>query len=402
MRVGLEDSIYLGKGRLAESNAEQVAKIVRILRELSLEIATPDEARRSLLPQGAGEHEIRDRRGTEDARMTSRPRTVSVIGVRDHGSRHRQRVCHQRPPVSIVDRDPLIADRAKSSIERDLEVAIEEGFVARSDLETIVKRITPTADLEEAVEKAGLVVEASTRGARAQARDLEAARGGRGRGCHPRHQHVVLRHQRAREGRPAPPERVIGTHWYNPAHIVPCVEVVPADATSDQTIASTVELLRRLGKEPAVTKSVPGFVGNRIQLVMAAEAFRCVEQGIATPEAVDAIVRSSFGFRLGAFGPLQVSDLAGLDVYESVYDYLTDRCGDPWYEAPRLLRELVQQGRTGVKSSAGVYEYSREEAAELVSQRDRVLYRHLRMYLDDRGSSVARKGASRPEDSDGL
>ena len=72
-----------------------------------------------------------------------------------------------------------------------------------------------------------------------------------------------------------------------------------------------------------MTKDVPGFVGNRIQLVMAAEAFRCVEEGIATPEAVDAIVRSSFGFRLGAFGPLQVSDLAGLDVYESVYDYLT-------------------------------------------------------------------------------
>ena len=207
--------------------------------------------------------------------------------------------------VSIVDRDPLIADRAKSSIERDLEVAIEEGFVARSDLETIVKRITPTADLEDAVEKAGLVVEAVPE-------ELELKLGIWRRLGEVAAEDAILAtntssfdiNELAKVVQRRP-ERVIGTHWYNPAHIVPCVEVVPADATSDQTIASIVELLRRLGKEPAVTKSVPGFVGNRIQLVMAAEAFRCVEQGIATPEAVDAIVRSSFGFRLGAFGPWQ-------------------------------------------------------------------------------------------------
>ena len=334
--------------------------------------------------------------------MTSRPMAASVIGAGTMGRGIANALATNGHRVSIVDRDPLIADRAKHSIERDLEVAIEEGFVAPSDLESIVKRITPTADLEEAVQKAGLVVEAVPeelelklaiwrRLGELAAEDAILATNTSSFDINELAKVVQRR-----------PERVIGTHWYNPAHIVPCVEVVPADATSDQTIASTVELLRRLGKEPAVTKSVPGFVGNRIQLVMAAEAFRCVEQGIATPEAVDAIVRSSFGFRLGAFGPLQVSDLAGLDVYESVYDYLTDRCGDPWYEAPRLLRELVRQGRTGVKSSAGVYEYSREEAAELVSQRDRVLYRHLRMYLQDRGSSAESEGASWPEDPDGV
>ena len=136
-----------------------------------------------------------------------------------------------------------------------------------------------------------------------------------------------------------------------------------------------------------MTRSVPGFVGNRIQLVMAAEAFRCVEQGIATPEAVDAIVRSSFGFRLGAFGPLRISDLAGLDTYLGVYDYLAARCGDPWYEAPDILRRLVDEGRTGVKSLAGIYDYTSDEAEQLVAERDRALYRHLRMYVDDRGSS---------------
>lgn len=119
------------------------------------------------------------------------------------------------------------------------------------------------------------------------------------------------------------------------------------------------------------------------------KAFRCVEQGIAAAEDIDTIVRSSFGFRLGAFGPLQVSDLAGLDVYLGVYDYLADRCGDPWYEAPQLLRELVSEGRTGVKSLAGVYEYSSDEADRLRAERDRLLYRHLRMYRDDGAASPA-------------
>jgi 3-hydroxybutyryl-CoA dehydrogenase len=161
--------------------------------------------------------------------------------------------------------------------------------------------------------------------------------------------------------------------------------VIPGEATSQETLDATVALLREVGKEPAVTRSVPGFVGNRIQLVMAAEAFRCVEQGIASAEDVDAIVRSSFGFRLGAYGPLRVADLAGLDTYLGVYDYMTERVGDPWYEAPALVRSLVEQGRTGVKAAGGVYDYTEEEARRLRAERDRLLYARLAAYLADRG-----------------
>jgi 3-hydroxybutyryl-CoA dehydrogenase len=114
---------------------------------------------------------------------------------------------------------------------------------------------------------------------------------------------------------------------------------------------------------------------------MAAEAYRCVEQGIASAADVDRIVRSSFGFRLGAYGPLQIADLAGLDTYLGVYDYLSERCGDPWYAAPELLRSLVDQGRTGVKALAGVWEYTEEEAKRLRDERDRILYARLRTYL---------------------
>ena len=289
--------------------------------------------------------------------------------------------------VAIVDRDLDIAERAKDVIRADLEVATEEGFLATQELELVLARITPTGDLARAVAGAAFVVEAVPEDVQVKLDvwrrldDLaeEEAILATNTSSFDVNEiaNVVERHR----------ERIIGTHWYNPAHIIPCVEVVPAGTTSQQTVDTTVALLRKLGKEPAITKSVPGFVGNRIQLVMAAEAYRCVEQGIATAEDVDSIVRSSFGFRLGAFGPLRVSDLAGLDVYLGVYDYLTARCGDPWYEAPRLLRDLVGQGRTGVKSLAGVYEYSSEEADRLRAERDRALYRQLRVYRDDRAAS---------------
>jgi 3-hydroxybutyryl-CoA dehydrogenase len=297
--------------------------------------------------------------------------------------------------VAIVDRDVTIAEGAKDSIRADLEVAVEEGFLPAGDLESALARITPARDLASAVGGAAFVVEAVPEDVqlkldvwrRLDDLALEDAILATNTSSFDVNEiaNVAPRHR----------ERIVGTHWYNPAHIIPCVEVVPAETTSQQTVDTTIGLLRKLGKEPAVTRSVPGFVGNRIQLVMAAEAFRCVEQGIATAEDVDAIVRSSFGFRLGAFGPLQVSDLAGLDVYLGVYDYLTARCGDPWYEAPELLRELVREGRTGVKSLAGVYDYSSDEADRLRAERDRLLYRQLRVYRDERAASPDEPGEIR-------
>jgi 3-hydroxybutyryl-CoA dehydrogenase len=288
--------------------------------------------------------------------------------------------------VRLADRTIDLAERGRQMVASNLEVVVDEGFLPAGEVETVLARIRPVGDVRQAVDAAEFVIEAVSESLAVKTETWrlldEHAPGGAVLASNTSsfdiNELAALVDRR--------PERVIGTHWYNPPQIVPCVEVIPADVTSAETVEATLDFLSEIGKEPAVTKSVPGFVGNRIQLVMAAEAYRCVEQGIASAADVDRIVRSSFGFRLGAYGPLQIADLAGLDTYLGVYDYLSDRCGDPWYEAPDLLRSLVDRGRIGVKALAGVWEYTEEEAQRLRDERDRILYARLRTYLADRSS----------------
>ncbi len=166
------------------------------------------------------------------------------------------------------------------------------------------------------------------------------------------------------------PERFLGMHWFNPPEWTPGVEVIPAATTDAEVIERTVEFLRTIGKRPVVVGNGPGFVANRIQMALFLEALRCVEEGLASPQEVDEVVRSCFGFRLPFFGPFQIADMAGLDVYVSVLETLEKGLGER-FETPDALRELVERGRTGTKSGAGFLEYSDEERERLLLERDR-------------------------------
>jgi 3-hydroxybutyryl-CoA dehydrogenase len=166
------------------------------------------------------------------------------------------------------------------------------------------------------------------------------------------------------------PGRFLGTHWFNPPEWTPGVEVIPAAATDPEVVERVVGFLRDIGKRPAVVGDGPGFVANRIQNALFLEALRCVEEGLASPQEVDEVVRSCFGFRLPFFGPFQIADMAGLDIYISVLETLKEGLGER-FETPDVLRELVEQGRTGTKSGAGFLEYSDEERERLLLERDR-------------------------------
>jgi 3-hydroxybutyryl-CoA dehydrogenase len=166
------------------------------------------------------------------------------------------------------------------------------------------------------------------------------------------------------------PSGFCGMHWFNPPEWTPGVEVIPAAATSPEIVGRLVEFLRSIGKRPAVVGDGPGFVANRLQNALFLEAVRCVEEGLASPQEVDEVVRSCFGFRLPFFGPFQISDMAGLDVYENVLDVLKEGLGER-FTAPESLRKLVEEGRTGTKSGAGFLEYTNEERERLLLERDR-------------------------------
>jgi len=163
-------------------------------------------------------------------------------------------------------------------------------------------------------------------------------------------------------------------HFWNPPHLVPLVEVVPGKYTAQETVDVTWALMEKIGKKPvALKREALGFIGNRLQLALLREALYIVQEGIATPEAVDATVRYSLGRRYGVTGPLESADLGGLDIFQNISGYLyKDLCNDP-VSSP-LLAETVARGDLGAKTGKGFYDWTSPEVlGKLKKQREAVL-----------------------------
>ncbi len=159
--------------------------------------------------------------------------------------------------------------------------------------------------------------------------------------------------------------RALGTHWWNPPHLIPLVEVIRTKWTDDAAIEAMTELLDEAGKTPVtVEKDVPGFIGNRLQHALWREAISLVENGICDAQAVDTVIKASFGRRLAVLGPLENADLVGtdltLDIHENVLFDLESRKGPSPY-----LQQLVKDGRLGMKSGEGFRPWTDEEANQL-------------------------------------
>jgi len=165
-------------------------------------------------------------------------------------------------------------------------------------------------------------------------------------------------------------ERFLGLHWFNPPEWTPGVEVIPHDTTDPAAVMQVVDFLRAIGKRPAVVRSAPGFVANRIQNALFREALACVEDGLASPREVDEVCRSTFGFRMPFFGPFLIADMAGLDVWESAAATMERAYGER-FKMPHILHDLVAQGRLGTKVGAGFFTYTPEERDQLLLERDR-------------------------------
>jgi 3-hydroxybutyryl-CoA dehydrogenase len=161
------------------------------------------------------------------------------------------------------------------------------------------------------------------------------------------------------------PDRVLVTHYYNPPYLLPLVEVVRGKETSDETVDAIVALLNHIGKKPAVIwKEVPGFIGNRLQVALAREALSIVQNGIASPQDVDTVIRHSFGRRLAVAGLFEVFDIAGWDTCLAIGSYLMPEI-DSSLDTISLMKEKVEAGELGVKAEKGFYEWTPESVESL-------------------------------------
>ncbi|MCE5235152.1 MAG: 3-hydroxyacyl-CoA dehydrogenase NAD-binding domain-containing protein [Clostridiaceae bacterium] len=172
-------------------------------------------------------------------------------------------------------------------------------------------------------------------------------------------------------------ERLVGTHFWNPAYLIPLVEVVKSRFTSDETAHTVLEFLTAAGKKAVLCKKdVPGFIANRMQHALWREALYIVEQGIADAATVDEAVKASFGLRLGQLGPLENADMIGLDLAWNAHDYLLEHLCDSHRPSP-LLESLKAEGKLGFKTGEGLQSWTPERIAQAKRDLNAYLIRHL-------------------------
>jgi 3-hydroxybutyryl-CoA dehydrogenase len=174
--------------------------------------------------------------------------------------------------------------------------------------------------------------------------------------------------------------RVLGTHFWNPPHLVPLVEVIQNEMTSDETVRKTIELLRDAGRKPVhVKKDIPGFVGNRLQHALKREAIALVASGVCDAETIDEVVKNGFGARMAVLGPMEQSDLVGLDLTLDIQNVLLkdlDRSTEP----TRFLKDKVAAGKLGMRTGEGLRQWT-PQSADAVRER-------LRRFLAEQAKAV--------------
>ncbi len=166
------------------------------------------------------------------------------------------------------------------------------------------------------------------------------------------------------------PERFMGQHWLYPPHILSLCEIIQGDKTTDENVAKMRKLVEGINAHPVAVKDINGFIINRIQFAVLREALHIVEMGAATFEDVDTVLKSGMGVRYAVLGPFGIADHGGLDTFDHINSYLNAELADSKVGSP-ILHKLVEEGRFGVKSGAGFYDYSGDKADQAIKERDK-------------------------------
>jgi 3-hydroxybutyryl-CoA dehydrogenase len=272
---------------------------------------------------------------------------VLVAGAGQMGAGIAQVVAASGREVLLYDTFPGAVERGLEAMRRSLTKLHEKGGAAPNE---VLGRVTAVEGLVEA----DLLIEAVVEHAETKKQLFRAADGALPAEAilASNTSSIPITELAAATSRP---ERVIGMHFFNPVPVLPLVEVIRAEQTSDETAAAIVDLARDLGKTPAEANDFPGFVSNRILMPFVNEAAYALMEGVAEAEAIDTVARLGFAHPMG---PLALADLIGLDTCVAIMEVLHEGLGDPKYAPCPLLRRHVAAGRLGRKSGRGFYEYA--------------------------------------------
>jgi len=275
--------------------------------------------------------------------------------------------------VSLYSRTQQTLDKAIESIEANLRVLLQGQANTEDEIKTIISMIKTTRNIDQAVAKAPIIIESVAEDLKVKQdlfRELDQMCPG----------DVILATNTsvisitAIASKAKKRDRIIGTHFWFPPYLIPLVEVVKGKDTSDETMETTYQFMKKAGKHPIkCLKDVPGFVANRLQHALWREAISIVEKGIADAATVDEAIKQSFGIRIPVLGPIENADMVGLDLILAIHNtVLKDLEASP--NPSPLLKDKVSKGELGFKSGKGFYDSWTPESMKRTRER---LMKHL-------------------------
>jgi 3-hydroxybutyryl-CoA dehydrogenase len=293
---------------------------------------------------------------------------VAVIGTGTMGPGIAQVFAQNGIDVRIYDIDQGKLNDARKTLAGNLDLIFQAGLLSEAEVAETQSKIKDATSLEEAVKEADLVIEVIPevmdikKGLFA---DLDKI-------CDP---DTILATNTSglsiteMATAISNPKRLVGMHWWNPPIIIPVIEIVKGQETDDDIIETVDQLVRKIKKVPVlVKKDVPGFLGNRLQYALMREAIALLNEGVASAEDIDTMIKAGIGFKFPIMGPLETIDMAGLDIYYPVSKYLNKEL-DKSQEASPIVEEMVNKGELGLKSGKGFYDYSGTDIKALMGGR---------------------------------
>jgi 3-hydroxybutyryl-CoA dehydrogenase len=307
--------------------------------------------------------------------------SIAVIGAGIMGVGIAQNFAQAGLPVSLLDMNQKILEKSFSQIETNLSLFKEYGLLQELP-EKIISRIAalPIESLDRVLQNCQYIVEAIPEILDAKKEMLAQIEKSSSTVIIASNTSSFTVDELTRALNH--PERVVGVHYFNPAHIIPLVEIHRGRKTQDTVVETAKNLMLKIGKKPVmVRKTLPGFIVNRLTGALEREIDFLLDEGVVTPEELDVAIKGSIGFRMACLGPQETEDMIGLDtammVSQRIYKVLSNAS-----EPSSQLVEKVQKGELGIKSGKGWYDYTGKSTNQVLNENNKKLLQQLAVFRE--------------------